>query len=91
MHLALLKAIAEKLIPGIPEDTRIAILQQTKLTDEESGEKPESANSGEASVLEQVIEKATAKHAIEQDIKGISSTLLLMNHSNTYIQTSKRE
>jgi hypothetical protein len=85
MHLALLKAIAEKLIPGIPEDTRIAILQQTKLTDEEPGEKPETTDSQEASVLEQVIEKATAKHAIEQDIQGISSTLLTINYSNTCI------
>ncbi|KAM0340505.1 hypothetical protein ACHAPQ_001030 [Fusarium lateritium] len=67
----LLKAIAEKLIPGIPEETRIAILQQTKLTDEESGKKPETGHSEEASVLEQVIEKATAKHAIEQDIKDL--------------------
>jgi hypothetical protein len=90
MHLALLKAIAEKLIPGIPEDTRIAILQQTKLTDEESGEKPETADNGEASVLEQVIEKATAKHAIEQDIKSISSAILTLSHSNTHIQTSNK-
>ncbi|KAM0220188.1 hypothetical protein ACHAQI_000646 [Fusarium lateritium] len=67
----LLKAIAEKLIPGIPEETRIAILQQTKLTDEESGKKPETVDREEASVLEQVIEKATAKHAIEQDIKDL--------------------
>ena len=68
--IALLKAIAEKLIPGIPEETRIAILQQTKLTDKKSEEKPEITSSDEASVLEQVVEKATAKHAIEQDIKG---------------------
>uniref|UniRef100_A0A0D2XWJ5 ABC transporter domain-containing protein n=1 Tax=Fusarium oxysporum (strain Fo5176) TaxID=660025 RepID=A0A0D2XWJ5_FUSOF len=65
----LLKAIAEKLIPGIPEETRIAILQQTRLTDEKSEEKPDTNNGDKASVLEQVIEKATAKHAIEQDIR----------------------
>ncbi|KAM0350074.1 hypothetical protein ACHAPU_003237 [Fusarium lateritium] len=68
----LLKAIAEKLIPGIPEETRIAILQQTKLTDENSKVKSEIDNSEDASVLEQVIEKATAKHAIEQDIKDLT-------------------
>ena len=72
--IALLKAIAEKLIPGIPEETRIAILQQTKLTDEKTEENPKVQGSHEPSVLEQVIEKATAKHAIEQDIKGTSST-----------------
>ncbi|KAJ9423832.1 P-loop containing nucleoside triphosphate hydrolase protein [Fusarium oxysporum] len=69
---ALLKAIAEKLIPGIPEETRIAILQQTRLTDEKSEEKPDTNNGDKASVLEQVIEKATAKHAIEQDIRDLT-------------------
>ncbi|CAF3534997.1 unnamed protein product [Fusarium graminearum] len=68
----LLKAIAEKLIPGIPEETRIAILQQTKLTDEKDEHDSNPAESSQLSVLEQVIEKATAKHAIEQDIKGLT-------------------
>lgn len=67
----LLKAIAEKLIPGIPEETRIAILQQTKLVDEKPKGSPEAGNEG-LSVLEQVIEKATAKQAVEQDIKDLS-------------------
>ncbi|RSL49436.1 hypothetical protein CEP53_009160 [Fusarium sp. AF-6] len=67
----LLKAIAEKLIPGIPEDTRVAILQQTKLVDEKPKGTPEDGNEG-LSVLEQVIEKATAKQAVEQDIKDLS-------------------
>ncbi|CEF84505.1 hypothetical protein FGSG_09706 [Fusarium graminearum PH-1] len=68
----LLKAIAEKLIPGIPEETRIAILQQTKLTDEKDEHDSNPTESSQLSVLEQVIEKATAKHAIEQDIKGLT-------------------
>ncbi|KAL6923649.1 hypothetical protein ACHAPO_007884 [Fusarium lateritium] len=68
----LLKAIAEKLIPGIPEEMRIAILQQTKLTDEKEEHDSNQAEGGQSSVLEQVIEKATAKHAIEQDIKGLA-------------------
>ncbi|KAJ4189785.1 hypothetical protein NW755_005787 [Fusarium falciforme] len=67
----LLKAIAEKLIPGIPEETRIAILQQTKLVDEKPKGTSEVGNEG-LSVLEQVIEKATAKQAVEQDIKDLS-------------------
>jgi hypothetical protein len=74
--IALLKAIAEKLIPGIPEETRIAILQQTKLTDEKDDDDSKPKENNESSVLEQVIEKATAKHAIEQDIKGILSAYL---------------
>ncbi|PTD01594.1 ATP-binding cassette sub-family F member 3 [Fusarium culmorum] len=68
----LLKAIAEKLIPGIPEETRIAILQQTKLTDEKDEHDSNPTESSQLSVLEQVIETATTKHAIEQDIKGLT-------------------
>jgi ATPase subunit of ABC transporter with duplicated ATPase domains len=68
----LLKAIAEKLIPGIPEETRIAILQQTKLTDEKDEHASNTTENIQPSVLEQVIEKATARHAIEQDIKGLT-------------------
>ena len=87
---ALLKAIAEKLIPGIPEETRIAILQQTRLTDEKSEEKPDTNNGDKASVLEQVIEKATAKHAIEQDIKGTPSTISTTNLSNSLCRSNRR-
>lgn len=57
---ALLKAIAERLIPGIPEETRIAILQQT-----DAG----AVSSGSArTVLEQVIESATSKDELEKEI-----------------------
>ncbi|KAM5348157.1 hypothetical protein ACJ41O_007981 [Fusarium nematophilum] len=69
---ALLKAIAEKLVPGIPEETRIAILQQSKLVDENSGGNSGPKDGESASVLEEVIEKATAKHAVEQDVKALS-------------------
>lgn len=71
--LALLKAIAEKLIPGIPEGTRIALLQQSRLVGENSDGKPASEDGPAASVLEEVIERATAKQAVEQEIKGIPS------------------
>ncbi|CAK46523.1 uncharacterized protein An14g02750 [Aspergillus niger] len=47
----LLTSIAEKLIPGIPENTKIAILQQTRLTDGADG----------LSVLQTVIERATSR------------------------------
>ncbi|RDA86998.1 hypothetical protein CP532_6742 [Ophiocordyceps camponoti-leonardi (nom. inval.)] len=63
----LLKAIAEKLIPGIPEDTRIAILQQTRLAD---GDDAVDAQGQQTSVLRDVVNKATTRDVIEQEIKG---------------------
>lgn len=72
---ALLRAIAEKLIPGIPEETRISILQQTNATDadadaESAMREPPSAAAGGGgrTVLEEVIEKATAKDELEREI-----------------------
>ncbi|KAI5463410.1 P-loop containing nucleoside triphosphate hydrolase protein [Mariannaea sp. PMI_226] len=76
----LLKAIAEKLIPGIPEGTRIAILQQSRLVDEKPDGKPESEN-GQATTLDEVIERATAKQAVEQEIKVLSEGV---NASDSY-------
>lgn len=69
--LALLRAIAERLIPGIPDETRISILQQTRLVDDE--QKTEAAGSSSSTVLEEVIEKATAKQALEKEVKGMNS------------------
>ncbi|OAA68882.1 ABC transporter-like protein [Cordyceps fumosorosea ARSEF 2679] len=66
----LLKAIAEKLIPGIPEDSRIAILQQTKLNSEEQ-RKDETAAT-QMNTRQEVIERATSRSTIEQDIKTLS-------------------
>ncbi|EXL93689.1 hypothetical protein FOIG_13258 [Fusarium odoratissimum NRRL 54006] len=68
----LLKAIAEKLIPGIPEGTRIAILQQSRIIDKESKKSSESKTGDGSSVLEGVIEHATTKQAIDQEIKILS-------------------
>ncbi|KFG88221.1 putative ABC ATPase [Metarhizium anisopliae] len=68
----LLRAIADKLIPGIPEGTRIAILQQTKLTDDDGDENSRQARKAEASVLQEVIDQATARDTIEQEIKALS-------------------
>ncbi|KAM0328124.1 hypothetical protein ACHAQA_005528 [Verticillium albo-atrum] len=75
----LLKAIAEKLIPGIPEEARIAILQQTDArgtnTDQplpEGGSKADAPSQAQRSVLEEVIEKATARSDVEQDIRALS-------------------
>ncbi|KAM0524582.1 hypothetical protein ACHAPE_000680 [Trichoderma viride] len=67
----LLKAIAQKLIPGIPEGSRIALLQQTKLTESDEDDKTKDRNS-EGSVLQEVIERATARSVIEQEIKVLA-------------------
>ncbi|OTA57769.1 P-loop containing nucleoside triphosphate hydrolase protein [Hypoxylon sp. EC38] len=71
----LLKAIAEKLIPGIPEGTRVVILQQTDAgdvnTEEDPAPKP-SEGQGPA-VLEDVIERATAKQEVQQEIEILSN------------------
>ncbi|KAI8251349.1 putative ABC transporter ATP-binding protein YheS [Colletotrichum sp. SAR 10_98] len=81
----LLKAISEKLIPGVPEETRISILQQTDASNTDTDIRASDASIGSeqlsqsCSVLEHVIEKATARSDIEQDIRealsdGINST-----------------
>lgn len=76
----LLKAIAEKLIPGIPEETRVVIMQQTDAGDGGTDDllsvavsKLEQNNHHEASVLEYVIEKATGRSDVEQEIRGTLS------------------
>lgn len=75
----LLRAVAEKLIPGIPEETRIAILQQTRLRGRGDGGDDQERNTGSASaardpssapVLEEVVSQATARHLVECEIKG---------------------
>lgn len=72
---AILKAVAEKLIPGIPIPTRISILQQTS----DDGSEPSSGSSSnqdrkiatsQLSVLEEVIDRATSRNEIQQEIDG---------------------
>lgn len=60
----LLKAIAEKLIPGIPEETRIAILQQTD-SDHVTHDSPNT-------VLAEVIEKAISKDVLDHEVAVLS-------------------
>ena len=73
MAAALLKAIAEKLIPGIPEGTRVSLLQQTKLTDDAPDDaKPGSKDQRGPTVLQEVVDRATAKNAVEQEIRGMT-------------------
>ncbi|KAI0379770.1 P-loop containing nucleoside triphosphate hydrolase protein [Hypomontagnella monticulosa] len=70
----LLKAIAEKLIPGIPEETRVVILQQTDAGDVNTDEEPVPKSSqGEGPVvLDEVIERATSKHEVQREIDVLS-------------------
>ncbi|TWU76593.1 hypothetical protein ED733_008054 [Metarhizium rileyi] len=71
----LLSAIADKLIPGIPEGTRVAILQQSKLTEGVGDEKSGVSQKPEASVLREVIDRATSRDTIEQEIKALSDSV----------------
>ncbi|KAI1437137.1 ABC transporter [Xylaria sp. CBS 124048] len=79
----LLKAIAQKLIPGIPEETRIVILQQTNTEDANVGAIPDQTSTTSStpngrSVLEEVIERATSKHEAQREMeilsRGVEST-----------------
>ncbi|CEJ84904.1 hypothetical protein VHEMI03610 [[Torrubiella] hemipterigena] len=76
--IALLRAIADKLIPGIPEGTRMAILQQTRLSDEDEDSTVKDKPQDSITTLEEVIEKATFRNVVEQEIKilsqGVDST-----------------
>jgi len=70
----LLRAIAEKLIPGIPEKTRISILQQTDASDANTDESQlGTPTTGDGpTVLEDVIDKATAKSELEGEINSLA-------------------
>ena len=77
-----MKAVAEKLIPGIPENTRISILQQTRADDANTDTPPgngaiekSATSSAGRTVLEEVVERATARHDIEREIRSKYSSL----------------
>ncbi len=70
--------MAQKLIPGIPIKTRISILQQTA----SDGSDPavdaaaalkglEISSSSQLSVLEEIIDRATSRNEIQQEIDGM--------------------
>lgn len=66
-----MKAIAKKLIPGIPQETRIAILQQTDAGEGSAdiGPAPNAGPSGVGrTVLQEVIERATSRDELENEI-----------------------
>ncbi|KAK0111755.1 hypothetical protein ONS95_002090 [Cadophora gregata] len=76
----ILKAIAEKLIPGIPIQTRISILQQTSNDGSEEGEVTNSLQNirlegNQLSVLEAVIDRATSRSEIQREIDILSKAI----------------
>ncbi|KAL5332085.1 hypothetical protein ACEPPN_001629 [Leptodophora sp. 'Broadleaf-Isolate-01'] len=77
----ILKAIAEKLIPGIPIQTRISILQQTSNDGSEDGGDVTSSlqniklSGNTLSVLEAVIDKATSRSEIQREIDILSKAI----------------
>ncbi|KAK3687356.1 ABC transporter [Podospora appendiculata] len=72
----LLRAIADKLIPGIPEKTRVSILQQTNASDVNTDDTAALDQVGGPAegptVLEDVVDRATAKSELEQEINLLS-------------------
>lgn len=71
----ILKAVAEKLIPGIPKETRIGILQQTDANVDEKNDGSIEAGLEKVSlrdlpVLEEVIDRATSRSEIQREIDG---------------------
>lgn len=74
----LLKAIAQKLIPGIPQETRIAILQQTDAVEVSAdlGSSYDTGSSGSGrTVLEEIIETATSKDELKKEIAILNEGL----------------
>jgi len=72
---ALLKAIAQKLIPGIPIQTRISNLQQTsdespasEIDEVTASMKELMVSNNQLSVLEAVIDRATSRNEIQYEI-----------------------
>jgi hypothetical protein len=70
--------VAEKLIPGIPIQTRISILQQTASDGSDPVADDTAAISGldvsdhnHLSVLEEVIDRATSRNEIQREIDGM--------------------
>ena len=83
--IAILKAIAEKLIPGMPIPTRISILQQTASDGSTEPESPSPStippvpsSERQFSVLEEVIDRATSRNEIQHEIDGKCHVMYLI-------------
>ncbi|KAF8860577.1 P-loop containing nucleoside triphosphate hydrolase protein [Acephala macrosclerotiorum] len=76
----ILKAVAEKLIPGIPIQTRISILQQTATDGSAESDKvkpigAEVSAGSKLSVLEEVIDRATSRNEVQREIDVLSKAI----------------
>ena len=88
MVIALLRAIAEKLIPGLPESLHIAILQQTdgegnnfeeptaNMAAMSMSDDPDRKPS--KSVLQQVMQSDTARNDLARRVRGMYLSLLVL-------------
>ncbi|KAI9867373.1 MAG: hypothetical protein M1813_008931 [Trichoglossum hirsutum] len=76
----ILRALAEKLIPGIPPTTKISILQQTTAT----APPPQSLNPDEGppkTVLQHVVESDTSRNEILREIDILAQSLTTTSES----------
>ena len=72
---ALLRAIATKIIPGLPESIRIAILQQTASDDDDASNVPLDPCVGtddpmKRNPLQYILESDTARNDIQAELNG---------------------
>ena len=75
--LALLRAIATKIIPGLPESIRIAILQQTASNDDDDAASsaqlaphPDKSDRMEMTPLQYILESDTGRNDIQAELNG---------------------
>ena len=72
----------------VPEETRVVILQQTDTQDVNTDEDPKKiipqpSTTNDRSVLEEVIERATARHEAQQELEGNAPTFPALSSSRT--------
>lgn len=67
---ALLRAMADKLVPGIPHSTRISILQQTDTSDREGSEK-NTAETQDKTVLQYVMSSDNHRNEVIRNMNGM--------------------
>lgn len=60
--------MAEKLVPGIPYSTRIAFLQQTDATEDESNDS--WTGDRQMTVLEQVMSRDSSRNEVTRKMRG---------------------
>ncbi|PLB39924.1 ABC-F family ATP-binding cassette domain-containing protein [Aspergillus candidus] len=68
----LLRAVAEKLVPGIPYSTRIAFLQQTDATEDESNDS--WTGDRQMTVLEQVMSRDSSRNEVTRKMRVLSKS-----------------